>query len=144
MLLHLYYHIISLLKLASRCPNFFEIDYQSAINLAWLRLRAVMDLVIAVILSNCAIAIVLLLITIGMIRLRRQVVGLTSFFERWMSECQVLSIETPRSIVTIRSQICQLRQIYSQQLLLLDQIRTLRSVAGISRSMLIKRDMRRG
>jgi hypothetical protein len=102
-----------------------------------------MDLIIAVILSNCAIAIVLLLITIWTIRLRRQVVGLTSLFDRWMGECQALSIETPRSIATIRSQIFQLRQIYSQQLLMVDRIRTLRSVAEFGRSLLVKRRIRR-
>ena len=101
-----------------------------------------MDLVSAVIFGNCAIAIVLFVMTILTIRLRRQVVALTSFLDRWISDCQVLSIETPRSIAAIRTQIFQLRQIYSRQLLTIDRIRTLRSFVGMGRS-LVKRGIRR-
>ena len=101
-----------------------------------------MDVVSAVIFGNCAIAIVLLVTTISTMRLRRQVVALTSFLDRWIDDCQVLSIETPRLIAATRTQIFQLRQIYSQQLLTIDRIRLLRSVFGVGRS-LVKRGIRR-
>ena len=101
-----------------------------------------MDVVSAVIFGNCAIAIVLLVTTIWTMRLRRQVVALTSFLDRWIGDCQVVSIETPRSIAATRTQIFQLRQIYSQQLLTIDRIRLLRSVFGVGRS-LVKRGIRR-
>jgi hypothetical protein len=101
-----------------------------------------MHLVIAVTLGNCAIAIVLFIITIQTMRLRRQIVGLGNLFDRWISECQVLSIEAPRSIAAARTQISHLRQIYRQQALIVDRIRTLRSVAGMGRS-LVKRGIRR-
>ena len=101
-----------------------------------------MNLVIAVSLGNCAIAIVLLTIAIWTMRLRRQIVGLTSFFDRWLGECQVLSIEAPRSIAAIRTQIFQLRQIYSQQAIIIGRLQTLRSVAGLGSS-LVKRGIRR-
>ncbi len=101
-----------------------------------------MNLVIAVTLGNCAIAIILLAIAIQTMRLRRQIVGLTSFFDRWIGECQILSSEAPRSIGALRTKIFQFRQIYSQQALMVDRIRTLRSVAGMGRS-LVKRGIRR-
>jgi hypothetical protein len=102
-----------------------------------------MNLVIAVTLGNCTIAIILLVITIQTMRLRRQIVGLTSFFDRWLGECHVMLIEAPRSISATRTQISQFRRIYSQQVLMVDRVQTLRSVAGMGRSLLLKRGIRR-
>ena len=106
-----------------------------------------MDLVIAVSLCNCAIAIILFAIAIWTIRFRRQLVRLTQCFDRWMSDFNLLSIDTPgsltqplgASIAASRSQIYYLRQIYQQQLLTVDRIRTLGLFVGVLRSLFVYR-----
>ena len=98
-----------------------------------------MDLVIAVIFFNLTIAIMVLLIAIWTIRLRRQIVALTNWCDRWASECHLLSTEAPVSIAASRVQIDRLRYLYQQQLLTVDRIRSLGLFIGIARSLLMKR-----
>jgi hypothetical protein len=103
-----------------------------------------MDLVIAVVLGNCAISIVILVITVGTIRLRRQAVGLTHFCDRCLGDWDRCLGDWDRStfdpeIGTGRSQIHQLRQLYQQQLTAIDRVRTLRSIWGVARFLLFKR-----
>ena len=106
-----------------------------------------MDLVIAVSLCNCGIAIVVFVITVWTIRCHRQIVGLTQWFDRWMDDGNLLSIGTPASltqplgtsIAASRAQIYYLRQIYQQQLLMVDRIRTLGLFIGVVRSLFIFR-----
>jgi hypothetical protein len=103
-----------------------------------------MDLVIAVSLCNCAIAIVVFAIFIWTIRFRRQLVRLTQCFDRWTIDWNLLSIDNPASltqplgtsIAASRAQIDYLRQIYQQQLLTVDRIRTLGLFIGVVRSLL--------
>jgi hypothetical protein len=96
-----------------------------------------MDLVIAVVLGNCAISIVILVITVGTIRLRRQAVGLTHFCDRCLGDWDRSTFDP--EIGTGRSQIHQLRQLYQQQLTAIDRVRTLRSIWGVARFLLFKR-----
>ncbi|MCY7367840.1 MAG: hypothetical protein LH474_06765 [Chamaesiphon sp.] len=96
-----------------------------------------MDLVIAVTFCNCAIAIVLLAITVWTIRIRSQLIGLTNFCDRCLDSWNLFSNSTPASaarIATSRSQFEQLQQIYQRQLVTLDQIRALRATFKIARS----------
>jgi hypothetical protein len=97
-----------------------------------------MDLVIAVILCNCAISIGCLVATILTIRCRRQVVALRDCCDRWTLDCDLLS-NAPESIYTSRLQVHNLRQIYRQQLVTLDKLRTVGLLVGMSRSLLLKR-----
>jgi hypothetical protein len=96
-----------------------------------------MDLVIAVTVCNCAIAIVILAITVWTIRIRRQLIGLTNFCDRCLDTWNLFSNNNPASssrIATSRSQFEQLKQIYQQQLVTLDRIRALRSTVKVARS----------
>jgi hypothetical protein len=101
-----------------------------------------MDLVIVVICCNCSIAMVVFAITLWTIRLRRQVIGLTSFCDRCFDEWNRLygdALGSGTSIAVSRMQIQQLSQIYQQQLVTLDRVRALQSVWGLGRFLLFKR-----
>jgi hypothetical protein len=100
-----------------------------------------MDLVIAVICCNCAMAIVILVITLWTIRFRRQLIGLTNFCDRCLNEWNRLSSNTPvwTKIAASRSQFQQISQIYQQQIVALDRVRALQSMFGIARFLLFKR-----
>lgn len=98
-----------------------------------------MDLVIAVSCCNCAIAIVILVITVWIVRLRKQIVGLGTWCDRWESDSHLLLSDAPKSIAASRIQILRLRQIYQRQLLTLDRIQSLRSYVGIARSLIVSR-----
>ena len=101
-----------------------------------------MNLVTTVIFCNCTIALVVVMVTIWMVQLRRQVVTLADWFDRWNGECdKLLSIDRsptlPPLATTIaerRAQIRYLRQLYRQQLRTLDRLQSLISVIGVARS----------
>jgi hypothetical protein len=96
-----------------------------------------MDLVIAITLCNCVIAIVIFALAAWTIRIRRQLIGLTSFCDRCLNAWNLLSHNPPASatsIATSRKQFEQLKQIYQQQLATVDQIRALRATFKIARS----------
>jgi hypothetical protein len=96
-----------------------------------------MDLVIAVTLGNCAIAIVLFSIAVWTTRIRRQLVGLTNFCDRCLDTWNLFSNNQPASssrIATSRSQFDQLKQIYQRQLVTLDRIRALQATFKIAKS----------
>jgi hypothetical protein len=95
-----------------------------------------MDLVIGIVCCNCAISIVAILATLWTIRFRRQVIALTDCFDRWESDCHLLSIDVPAALAANQSQIRYLRQIYRQQLLTLDRLRALGLFWGLARSLI--------
>jgi hypothetical protein len=96
-----------------------------------------MDLVIAVTLGNCAIAIVIFAIAVWTIRLRRQLIGLANFCDRCLDTWNLFSNNNPASssrIANSRSQFEQLKQIYQRQLVTLDRIRAVQATFKIARS----------
>jgi hypothetical protein len=98
-----------------------------------------MNVVIAVGCCNCAIAIVVLIVTGWTIRFRRYVVALAECCDRWEHDCQLLLSNAPDSLTIGRSQINSLHQLYQQQSILLDRLRALGIFWGVARSLLIKR-----
>jgi hypothetical protein len=125
------------LNLASRFSNFFAIDWESVVITSFY--MTVMDLAIAVTFCNCTISIVILAATLWTIRVRRQIVGLTKFCDRCLDSWNLLSHSTPVSLDRIavgRRQFEQLIQIYQQQLVTLDRIRTLRTTFKVAKSLL--------
>ena len=98
-----------------------------------------MDPVIAVTLANCTLAISLLTIAYWTLRLRRQLVGLTDFCDRSLMAWNLWSSRIPAAadrIGTSRSQLAALSQIYQQQLVTIDRLRTLRRTFQLARSVL--------
>jgi hypothetical protein len=96
-----------------------------------------MDLVIAVTVCNCAVAIVVFAIAIWTIRIRRQLIGLTNFCDRCLDTWNLFShnnLVSSNRIATSRSQFEQLKHIYQRQLVTLDRIRALRATFKIARS----------
>jgi hypothetical protein len=98
------------------------------------------------------IAMVAVVATIWTIQLRKQVVALTDWFDRWEGECdQLLSIDPSQSlkqplemsIANSRANILYLRQLYRQQLLTLDRIQSLRSLVSIATAIIKRRFNRR-
>jgi hypothetical protein len=107
-----------------------------------------MDSVTTVIFCNCTIALCVFVATIWTIQFRKQVVALADWFDRWDGECsELLSIERSSSqstpplvgIAQSRAQIRQLRQLYRQQLLILDRLQSLFSIVGVTRAVLRRR-----
>jgi hypothetical protein len=139
---HFNNHITRFLILASRFSNFVW-DKLGKYDLV----LTIMDLVIAVSLCNCAIAIIVFAIFIWTIRFRRQLIRLTQCFDRWTIDWTLLSSDNPASltqplgtsIAASRAQIDYLRQIYQRQLLTVDRIRTLGLFIGVVRSLFIYR-----
>jgi hypothetical protein len=101
-----------------------------------------MDLVIPVVICNCAIAIVILTIVMWTMRCRRQAVALAECCDRWERDCARLLDDAPDSLATSREQIAHLQQLYQQQLRTLDRLRSLIFWLGSARSMLLKRRKR--
>ena len=133
--LHLPYNITMFLNLASRFSNFFAINWKSAVVTGFH--PKVMDLVIAVIFCNCAMAIVIFAIALWTIRIRRQFIGLTNFCDRCLETWNLFSNNNPVAssrIATSRRQFEHLKQIYQRQLVTLDRIRALRATFKIARS----------
>ena len=123
------------LNLASRFSNFSAINLENAVVTSFH--QKVMDLVIVVTFCNCAMAIMIFAITIWTIRIRRQLIGLTTFCDRCLDTWNLLSNSTSTSAIrlaTSRSQFEQLQQLYQRQLVTLDRIRTLRATFKIARS----------
>ena len=123
------------LNLASRFSNFFAINLGSAVVTSFH--PKVMDLVIVVTSCNCAMAMMILAITMWTIRIRRQLIGLTTFCDRCLDTWNLLSNNTSASAVrlaTSRNQFEQLQQLYQRQLFTLDRIRTLRATFKIAKS----------
>ena len=124
-------------NLASRFPNFFTIDWGNVVVTSFH--TTVMDPVIAVTLANCTLAISLLTIAYWTLRLRRQLVGLTDFCDRSLTAWNLWSSRIPAAadrIETSRSQLAALSQIYRQQLVTIDRLRTLRRTFQLARSVL--------
>jgi hypothetical protein len=97
-----------------------------------------MDLVIAVGLCNCAIAIFCLAVAFWAMRLRQQVVALKNCCDRWTLDCD-LFLHAPASIDESRMQIQALRQLYQQQLITIDRLRSIGLLLGIARTIRLKR-----
>ncbi len=132
---HLLYNITMFLNLASRFSNFFAINWESAVITSFH--PTFMDLVLAVTFCNCVMAIAIFTIAVWTIRIRRQLIGLTHFCDRCLDTWNLFSSNTPAStarIATSRSQFEHLKQIYQQQLITLDRIRTVRSTFKIAKS----------
>jgi hypothetical protein len=109
---------------------------------------AIMNLFTTIILCNCTIASLVFVATIWTIQLRRQVVALTDWFDRWNGECdKLLSIDPLRGsvqplgtkIADSRANIVYLRQLYRQQLQTVDRLRSLITVVSVARSLLMRR-----
>lgn len=98
-----------------------------------------MDLVSLVVCCNCAIAAVIVLVTVWIVGWRKQVVAWGKWFDRWESECRIGLSDAPRAIAASRAQMQYLRQIYRQQLRNIDRLQSLRSALGIFRSLLASR-----
>jgi hypothetical protein len=92
-----------------------------------------MNLVSAVILCNCAMALACLAIAYWLLGFRRQVVALGNWCDRQAIDCDCLA-DIPESIATSRSQIDRLQQLYQQQLDTLDRLRAIGLFIGIARS----------
>jgi hypothetical protein len=95
-----------------------------------------MDLVSAVVLGNCALAIGCLLLRVSIIRCRRQLVTWTNWCDQTATDCSWLLADAPQSLAKSRSQIRQLRQLYRQQSVTVDRLRTIGLSIGIIRSVL--------
>jgi cell division protein FtsL len=132
---HFIYNITMFSNLASRFPNFFAINWKSAPIAS--SCPTFMDLVTAVIICNCAIVLITIAITIWTKRLSRQIVSLTDFFDRCLSQWQQLSLDS--ATLTAADRIHRCRQIYQQQLATLDRIGQLRSLFGVARFLILKR-----
>ena len=96
-----------------------------------------MDLVTVVTICNCAISVVIIAIAIWTMRCRRQIIGLTDFFDRCLSQWQQLAIDS--AAITAANRIWHLRQIYQQQLGTLDRLQLLKSMFGLARFVILKR-----
>jgi hypothetical protein len=95
-----------------------------------------MDLVSAVVMGNCALAIGCLLLRISIVRCRRQLVAWTNWCDRTATDCSWLLADAPQSLSSARLQIRQLRQLYRQQGVTVDRLRTIGLAIGIVRSVL--------
>jgi hypothetical protein len=93
-----------------------------------------MDLVSAVVMGNCALAIGCLLLRISIVRCRRQLVAWTNWCDRTATDCSWLLADAPQSLSSARLQIRQLRQLYRQQGVTVDRLRTIGLAIGIVRS----------
>jgi hypothetical protein len=107
-----------------------------------------MDLVTAVIFCNCTIALFVFIATLWTVQFRKQIGALADWFDRWDRECSELlstlgnsSHSTPPlvGIAQSRAQILQLRQLYRQQLLIIDRLQSLLSIVGVTRAVLRRR-----
>jgi hypothetical protein len=98
-----------------------------------------MDLIIVIVCCNCVIAIVVMAIALWTIRFRRQVVAIAECCDLWEGDCTRLLSQSPASLVTSRTQILDLRQIYQQQLSTLDRLQALMSLFWFARSLLNRR-----
>lgn len=98
-----------------------------------------MDLVSLVIGCNCAIAAIVVLVTVWIVGWRKQVVAWGKWFDRWDDECSVTLSDAPQTIGASRAQLLYLRQIYRQQLRSVERLQSVRSAIGIARSVLRNR-----
>jgi hypothetical protein len=92
-----------------------------------------MDLAVAVICCNCALAIVILAIAVWVMRFRRQLIALTKWCDRWERDCNLGLENAPASIANSRLQIENLSQLYRQQLQTVDRIQSFRAFLGMIR-----------
>jgi hypothetical protein len=99
----------------------------------------VMDLVIPVIICNCALATIVLASAIWTLRCRKQAIALAECFDRWERDCARLLENTPDRLATSTKQLAQLQQLYQQQLQTLDRLRSIVFWIGGARSLLRKR-----
>ena len=105
-----------------------------------------MDLVTTVAFCNCTIALLVVIVTTWIVQLRKQVVALADWCDRWHGECEkLLQIEPSTvpplaaSIAERHAQIRRLRQLYQQQVLTFDRLQALISIIGVARSVLRRR-----
>jgi hypothetical protein len=70
------------------------------------------------------------------VRLRKQLVALTDWCDRWANDCSCLSTDLVPALAASRIHMRQLRQIYRQQAVTVDRVRTIGLSIGILRSLL--------
>jgi hypothetical protein len=96
-----------------------------------------MNLFATVVFCNCAIAIVIFVVTLWTIQFRKQMVALTSWCDRKTSECEQLNATLESSlganIAASSENIRALRQLYEQQLRTLDLIGSIGSMISFAR-----------
>jgi hypothetical protein len=106
-----------------------------------------MDLVTTVVFCNCTIALLVVTVTTWIVQLRKQVVALADWCDRWHGECDRMlcvdrsatALPLAANIAERRAQILNLRQLYRQQLLTLDRLQSLIAIVSVARSVLRRR-----
>jgi hypothetical protein len=74
------------------------------------------------------------------IKLREYIVAIANWCECWEQEWdRLMSIDCQGSIESSGDKIRSVRQLYRQQLSILDQLRVMRSVLGVARTLIVKR-----
>ncbi len=79
-----------------------------------------MDLIMLVVCGNCTIAIGCFILTIWTIRLRQQLAAIANCCDRWTNDWESQSTTTPEAILNSRDRIRHLREIYQQQVVMID------------------------
>ena len=96
-----------------------------------------MNLFATVVFCNCAIAIVIFVVTLWTIQFRKQMVALTSWCDRQTSACEQIDASLESSlganIAASSENIRALRQLYEQQLRILDLIGSIGSIVSFAR-----------
>ncbi|WP_295614787.1 hypothetical protein [Chamaesiphon sp. GL140_3_metabinner_50] len=95
-----------------------------------------MNLFATVVFCNCAIAIVIFVVTLWTIQFRKQIVALTSWCDRQTSACEQLNaLESSlgANIAASSENIRAVRQLYQQQLRILDLIGSIGSIVSFAR-----------
>jgi hypothetical protein len=101
--------------------------------------KSVMNLVTAIICCNCTIAAITIAIAFWLLGLRQRVVAFAVWCDRWDDDCDRFLSDAPAAITDRRIQFDRLRQLYRQQIQLVDQVQSLRLFFGVARSVLVNR-----
>ncbi len=100
------------------------------------------DLVTTVVCCNCTIAMAIFVVTIQTLKLRSQIVAIANWCDRQEREWDLLmAIDCLDSIEAGGDKIRSVRQLYQQQLSTLDRLRSIRSVLGVARAVIVRRRM---
>jgi hypothetical protein len=99
----------------------------------------VMNLVTAVICCNCMISALTIAIACQVMSLRQQVMAFAAWCDRWDDDCDRFLSDAPAAINDSRLRFDQLRQLYRQQLQLIDRVQSLRLLFGVARSVVANR-----
>lgn len=98
------------------------------------------DLVSTVVYGNCAISIVIFVVTLLTLKLRTQIVAIANWCDRQEREWDLLmAIESRQAIEAGGNKIRSVRQLYQQQLSTIDRVRRVRSIWGVARATIVKR-----